>query len=145
MTIAQRFAQVVGAAYLLVGIVGFIPPLILGSLPAGVVGPFAGLLLGLFAVNWFHSLAHLLIGAAGLAVHRNRGASLSYALALGIAFAGLFVLGLIFGLHFLGGLMPLNGTDDVLHIMTALIAFGVYFASRDQATRTYSRISSRTS
>jgi ABC-type transport system involved in multi-copper enzyme maturation permease subunit len=145
MTIAQRFAQVVGAAYLLVGIVGFIPPLILGSLPAGVVGPFAGLLLGLFAVNWFHSLAHLLIGAAGLAVHRNRWASLSYALALGIAFAGLFVLGLIFGLHFLGGLMPLNGTDDVLHILTALIAFGVYFASRDQATRTYSRISSRTS
>jgi hypothetical protein len=145
MTIAQRFAQVVGAAYLLVGIVGFIPPLILGSLPAGVVGPFAGLLLGLFAVNWFHSLAHLLIGAAGLAVHRNRWASLSYALALGIAFAGLFVLGLIFGLHSLGGLMPLNGSDDVLHILTALIAFGVYFASRGQATRSYSRISSRIS
>jgi hypothetical protein len=145
MTFAQRFARVLGAAYLLVGIVGFIPPLILGSLPAGVVGPFAGLLLGLFAVNWFHSLAHLLIGAAGLAVHRNRGASLSYALALGIAFAGLFVLGLIFGLNFLGGLMPLNGSDDVLHILTALIAFGVYFASRGRATRSYSRISSRTS
>jgi hypothetical protein len=117
----------------------------LGSLPAGVVGPFAGLLLGLFAVNWFHSLAHLSIGAAGLAVHRNRGASLSYALTLGIAFAGLFVLGLIFGLHFLAGLMPLNGSDHVLHILTALIALGVYFASRGRATRTYTRLSSRTS
>jgi hypothetical protein len=146
MTIAQRFAQVVGAFYLLVGIVGFIPPLLLGSLPAaGVVGPFAGLLLGLFAVNWFHSLAHLSIGAAGLAAHRDRGASLSYALALGIAFAGLFVLGSIFGLHFLGGLMPLNGWDDVLHILTALIALGVYFASRGRATRTYTRLSSRLS
>ena len=132
MTIAQRFAQIFGAVYLLVGIIGFIPPLLLGSLPAGVVGPFAGLLLGLFAVNWFHSLAHLLIGAAGLATYRNHAAAKSYALALGIAYAGLFVLGLIFGLNFLGGLLPLNGADHVLHILTALIALGAYFASRGQ-------------
>ncbi len=46
MTIAQRFAQVFGAVYLLVGIVGFIPPLLTGGLPAGVMGPLAGLLLG---------------------------------------------------------------------------------------------------
>ncbi|MDP9486649.1 MAG: DUF4383 domain-containing protein [Actinomycetota bacterium] len=67
---------------------GFVPPLLLGSLPAGVVGPLAGLLLGLFAVNWFHSLAHLLIGAAGLATYRSHTAAKSYALALGIAYAG---------------------------------------------------------
>ncbi len=53
-------------------------------------------------MNWFHSLAHLLIGAAGLVVHRNHGASLSCGIALSIAFAGLFVLGSIFGLNFLG-------------------------------------------
>ena len=80
-----------------------------------------------------------MIGAAGLAVHRNHAASLSYALALGIAYAGLFVLGLIFGLHFLGGLMPLNGADNVLHILTALIAFGVYFAFRGQDADTARR------
>ena len=67
MTTAQRFAQVFGAVYMLVGIVGFLPPLLLGSLPAGVVGPSAGLLLGLFAVNWAHSLAHILTGAVALA------------------------------------------------------------------------------
>jgi hypothetical protein len=134
MTIAQRFAQIFGAVYVLVGIIGFIPPLLLGSLPAGVVGPLAGLLLGLFAVNWFHSLAHLLIGAAGLATYRNHTAAKSYALALGVAYAGLFVFGLIFGLNFLGGLLPLNGADHVLHILTALIAFGAYFASRGQDT-----------
>ena len=132
MTIAQRFAQIFGAVYLLVGIIGFIPPLLLGTLPAGVVGPLAGLLLGLFAVNWFHSLAHLLIGAAGLATYRNHTAAKSYALALGVAYAGLFVFGLIYGLNFLGGLLPLNGADHILHILTALIAFGAYFASRGQ-------------
>ncbi|MDP9486650.1 MAG: hypothetical protein M3Q49_12850 [Actinomycetota bacterium] len=42
------------------------------------------------------------------------------------------MLGLIFGLNFLGGLLPLNGADHVLHILTALITFGAYFASRGQ-------------
>jgi hypothetical protein len=134
MSWAQRFAQVFGAVYLLVGITGFIPPLLLGSLPPEVMGPLAGYQLGLFAVNWFHSLAHLAIGAAGLAVHRNDSASRAYALALGIAYAGLFVLGLIFGLNFLGGLMPLNGPDHILHLLTALVAFGAYFASRRDVT-----------
>ncbi len=60
MPIVQRFAQVFGAVYVLVGVAGFIPPLLIGSVP-GVMGPFAGLLLALFAVNWFHSLAHLAI------------------------------------------------------------------------------------
>ncbi len=134
MSLAQRFAQVFGAVYLLVGITGFIPPLLLGNLPPEVMGPFAGYQLGLFAVNWFHSLAHLLIGAAGLAVYRNDSASRAYALALGIAYGGLFVLGLIFGLTFLGGLMPLNGPDHILHLLTALVAFGAYFASRGDVT-----------
>ena len=134
MSWAQRLAQVFGAVYLLVGITGFIPPLLLGSLPPEVMGPLAGHQLGLFAVTWFHSLAHLAIGAAGLAVHRNDSASRAYALALGIAYAGLFVLGLIFGLNFLGGLMPLNGPDHILHLLTALVAFGAYFASRRDVT-----------
>ena len=57
MPLVQRFAQVLGAVYLLVGIVGFVPPLLVGSVP-GAFGPFTGFLLGVFAVNWFHSLAH---------------------------------------------------------------------------------------
>ena len=60
------------------------------------------------------------------------GAANSYAFALGIAYAGLFVLWLIFGLNFLGGLLPLNGADHILHILTALIAFRAYFSSRGQ-------------
>lgn len=98
------------------------------------MGPLAGYQLGLFAVNWFHSLAHLAIGGADLAVHRNDSASRAYALAVSIAYAGLFLLGLIFGLNFLGGLMPLNGPDHVLHLLTALEALGAYFASRRDAT-----------
>ena len=130
MPLVQRFAQVLGAVYLLVGIVGFVPPLLVGSVP-GALGPFTGFLLGLFAVNWFHSLAHLAIGAAGLAVHRSFSGSKAYALALGIAYAALFLLGILSGeVVTLGGLLPLNGVDDVLHVLTALVAFTAYFTAR---------------
>lgn len=130
MTIAQRFAQIFGAIYVVVGILGFIPPLLVGTVP-GALGPFAGLLVGLFAVNWLHNLAHLGIGAAGLAVYRSPAAAKTYALVLGIAYAGLFLLGLLSGdVATLGGLLPLNAGDDVLHILTSLVAFAAYFASR---------------
>jgi hypothetical protein len=43
------------------------------------------------------------------------------------------VLGLIFGIRFLGGLLPLNGWDHALHLLTALLAFGAYFASPQQS------------
>ncbi len=128
MSLAQRFAQVFGAIYLLVGILGFIPPLVMGP---GLSSPFRGLLLGLFAVSWLHSLAHLLIGVAGLATYRNPDAARAYALVVGVVYAVLFVLGLIFGVMFLGALLPLNGWDNALHLLTALIAFGAYFASRE--------------
>src|SRR5437870_366011 len=42
VSLAQRFAQVFGGIYLLVGILGFIPPLLIFGLPGRVGGPFAG-------------------------------------------------------------------------------------------------------
>ena len=82
MSLPQRFAQVFGAIYLLVGILGFVPvvPLLVPA-ELGVIGPLEGFQLGLFAVNWLHSLTHLAIGAAGLALYRSRAGARSYALA----------------------------------------------------------------
>lgn len=129
MSLAQRFAQIFGAIYVLVGILGFIPPLFLGTTTMGW-GPFGGYLLGLFAVNWLHSLAHLAIGVAGLATFRNLEAARYYALVIGVAYILLFVLGLFGGpVGPLDGLLPLNGLDNVLHLLTALVALGAYFYS----------------
>ncbi len=135
MSLAQRFAQVSGAIYLLVGILGFIPPLLTTktglTVPALGLPMFAGFLIALFAVNWLHSAAHLLIGVAGLATFRNPAAASIYALALGVLYALLFVLGL-FGRQWglLDRLLPLNWLDNILHLLTALVALGAYFASR---------------
>ena len=136
MSLAQCFAQVFGAIYLLVGILGFIPPLFLGMTTAGW-GPFGGYLLGLFAVNWFHSIAHLAIGVGGLATFRNPEGARYYALVIGVAYVLLFLLGLLGGpVGPLDGLLPLNGLDNALHLLTALVAFGAYFFStRPEAER----------
>ena len=131
MSLAQRFAQVFGIIYLLVGILGFIPPLLVGTFNWG---PLAGLLIGLFAVNWLHSLAHLVIGVAGLATFRNPVAARTYALVIGIAYVLLFVLGLIGGpFGPLPYLLPLNGLDNILHLLTAVIALAAFFLSREAA------------
>ena len=130
MTLVQRFAQVFGAIYLLVGVMGFIPPLLAAKTPDSTL---VGLLIGLFFVNALLSATHLLTGVAGLATYRNLTAAKAYTLAIGVAYAALFVLGLIFGVTFLGGLLPLNGWDHILHIVTTLVAFGAYFASQGTA------------
>jgi hypothetical protein len=138
MTLAQRFAQVFGAIYLLVGILGFIPPLLAKVPPVPPLGipAFAGFLIALFAVNWLHSVAHLAIGAAGLATFRNPAAASTYALVVGVAYALLFLLGLFGGPYgLLGTLVPLNGLDNLLHLLTAVVALAAYFLSAQPEAR----------
>ena len=72
MSLVQRFTQAFGAAYLLVGSTGFVPPLLPGGLLRGVLGPLAGLRLGVLAVAWLHSLTH---AAVGVGLHRNSSTS----------------------------------------------------------------------
>lgn len=132
MPLVQRFAQVFGIIYLLVGVLGFVLPLLLTPMPAAW-GPFSSYLFGLFAVNWLHSLAHLLIGVVGIAVYRSFSGSRAYSFALGVAYAALFLVGILtggVGLGARGGLLPLNGWDNVLHLLTALAAFAAFFSAR---------------
>jgi len=128
MTLAQRFAQIFGLVYLLVGILGFIPPLLAqGGVPGPVIGPFVGSLLGLFAVNWLHNIAHLAIGAAGLASYRSPAGARSYAIGVGVLYLLLFVIGLILPTVF--GLLPLNGPDNILHLVSGAAALAIGLAS----------------
>lgn len=84
---STTFRQVFGAIYLLIGILGFVPPLLAGNLQGTgtISGPFTGLLLGLFPVNWLHNIAHAVIGVMGLAVHRSPAEARTYALVLRVA------------------------------------------------------------
>lgn len=134
MTLAQRFAQIFGVVYLLVGILGFIPPLVPGAIQGllGAFEPFSGFLLGLFAVNWLHNVAHIAIGAAGLASYRSPAGARSYSIAIGVLYLGLFVIGLI--LPFVFGLLPLNGADNLLHLVSGALALAIGLASPTRGT-----------
>lgn len=134
MPFIRLLALVLGVVYTLVGIGGFIPGLTNMENIAGVSGPAEGYELG-FAVNWFHSLTHLLIGLAGLAAYRSYTASKSYALVVGLAYAALAVLGLLSRpIGTLGGILPLNGNDDILHIATSAVLLFAYFAAGSRGT-----------
>jgi len=115
-------ATVFGAVYLLVGLLGFA---VTGGV--GFLATEGGLLLGIFAVNPLHNVAHLLIGAAllvaGLASVRaaktvNTVVGAAYLL-LGVA--GFFLVGTA------ANILALNVPDHFLHLGSAvvLLAIGV--------------------
>lgn len=130
MSLAQRFAQIFGAVYLLVGILGFIPPLVPGTIQ-GLVGPFepfSGFLLGLFAVNWLHNVVHIAIGTAGLASYRSPTGARSYAIGIGVLYLLLFLIGLILPTVF--GLVPLFGAADLLlHLISGAVVLVIGMSS----------------
>jgi hypothetical protein len=124
MTVARAFALVFGAIYVIIGILGFVRPLT-DAPPDGVIVTGTTNLLGIFAVNWFHNLAHLLIGVFGLITAARTSSSRAYAGVVGIAYAALFVIGLA-TTNFLD-ILPLNSPDNILHLASAVVALIVAF------------------
>jgi Domain of unknown function (DUF4383) len=117
---AQRFAAVLGAGYLLVGVAGFV---LTGF------GDFAGhdhRTLLVFAVNPLHNVVHLVLALGWLAgCARHRTARLVN-LACGVLLGLVTVLGAVGGLGVLG-MSGLADPDNFLHLATATLA--LYFGS----------------
>ncbi|MGV8885860.1 MAG: DUF4383 domain-containing protein [Microbacteriaceae bacterium] len=126
----RLLAVVFGAVYLLVGILGFF-------FTSGVdlFATDGGLLLGIFEVNPFHNVAHLLIGAAllfsGLA---NIKAARTANTVVGAAYLLLGLVGL-FILDSAANILALNGADNVLHFASAAVLLAVGLGA-DKAGRT---------
>ena len=110
----QLLALVIGAVYLLVGIVGFF-----------VTGfdNFFGhdtneTILG-FEVNPFHNIVHILIGAAGLLLARTLAGARTYGWLLAVGYGATFVYGL-FAVGQTWDFLSLNWADNWLHLVSAL-------------------------
>lgn len=117
-------ATIFGTLYFLTGVIGF------------VLTPGGGVLLGIFAVNWFHHLFHILLGALGpAAAWRNKGhlyCQVSGAVLILLGVLGLIVPDLVVRLL---AIPPADlFTDNLLHLVSgsALLYFG--FLSRPAAT-----------
>lgn len=123
----RTFAMVMGIAFLLIGILGFVPPLLThpahdahgGELR---VRAFEGYLLGLFHVNVLHSLVHVLFGIMGIAMARSFDSARTYARIVAVAYGLLVILGLIPLTDTVFGLIPIHGHDVWLHALIAAVA-----------------------
>jgi len=139
---ATTFAKLVGAAFLVVGILGFIP---------GITSHFGDIkfagedsdakLLGLFQVSVLHNIVHLLFGIAGLAAARaGWRAARAYLFAGGAIYLVLWLYGLVIEKASDSNFVPLNRADDWLHFILGLgmLALGALAAIRHDRYRTTS-------
>lgn len=134
----RRFALIFGIIYLVVGIIAFIPGLLLTPLVSPIaVMAASGNLLGIFPVNAIHDLVHILIGIWGIATAGAVLSARNFARGLAIIYGVLFIFGFIPGLMTLFGLAPLYGNDVWLHLVSAIIAayfgWGVAVEARARA------------
>lgn len=126
MTVARVFALIFGAIYVIAGVAGFIRPLT-NAEPDGVIVTQTTDLLGIFAVNWFHNLAHLIIGVLGLIAAARTEWGRLYSQVVGVVYAVLFIIGIfVVDREFLG-ILPLDWPDNVLHLVSAVLALVVGF------------------
>ena len=121
---SRSFALAFGIVFLLVGIAGFVPPLVSPPPTGPDVAADAGFgrLMGLFPINALHNLVHVAFGAWGLAAYRSPSAVRLYARAVAVIYALLAVMGLVPGLNTTFGLVPIYGHDVWLHALLAIVA-----------------------
>jgi Domain of unknown function (DUF4383) len=122
-------ALLVGAVFLIVGVLGFIPGITshYGQLE------FAGhtsdaKLLGLFEVSILHNIVHILFGLAGLAAGRSTSLSAQrFLIGGGVVYLLLWVYGLAVGKEDKANFVPVNTADNWLHLAlgAGMIVLGV--------------------
>ena len=126
-------ATVVGAVFLLVGILGFIPGITTDYDQMTFAGHDSGaMLLGIFMVSVLHNIVHLLFGVAGLALGRSYDGARAYLIGGGVIYLVLWLYGLLTDNHSGANFVPLNNADDWLHLVLGIgmIALGVLLTRR---------------
>ena len=129
-TPAQWYTLIFGATLLLVGLVGF-------AADAGfdVGSDIDGdKLLGIFEVSGIHNLVHIASGALLLAASPKRASARLVALAFGVVYLLVAIVGFIQGDNVIG-LIPVNSADNFLHVAISVlgIAAGVASSGDDDA------------
>jgi predicted transporter len=137
-TTLQKAALAVGAVFLLVGILGFIPGITTNYDTMSFASHHSeALLLGIFNVSILHNIVHLLFGVAGLALARTWNGARMYLIGGGAVYLVLFVYGLLIDHNSSANFVPVNNADNWLHLALAIgmIGLGVALSRRTDTHR----------
>ncbi|WNG91929.1 DUF4383 domain-containing protein [Mycobacterium sp. ITM-2016-00318] len=137
-TALQKAALAVGAVFLLVGILGFIPGITTGYDTMSFASHQSGaLLLGIFNVSILHNIVHLLFGVAGIAMARTFTGARTYLIGGGVIYLVLFIYGMVIDHQSAANFVPVNMADNWLHLALAIgmIALGVLLSRANSGTR----------
>jgi Domain of unknown function (DUF4383) len=129
----QRAALVVGATFLLVGILGFIPGITTHYGDMTFAGHNSDAqLLGIFNVSVLHNIVHLLFGIAGLLLARTWDGARSFLIGGGVIYLVLWIYGLLIDKGSKANFVPVDTADNWLHFVLGLgmIALGVMLGRR---------------
>jgi hypothetical protein len=137
-TTAQQITLLFGIVFLAVGILGFIPGITTNYDDLSFAGKDSDAeLLGIFQVSVLHNIVHALFGIAGLALARTYDGARTYLLGSGVIYAVLFIYGLFVGGDDDANFVPMNGADDVLHLVLAVALLGAWaVTARERSPRT---------
>lgn len=127
-------ATVVGAVFLLVGILGFVPGITSNYDELSFGGHESGAeLLGIFQVSILHNLVHLLFGVAGLALARTAKSATTYLIAGGAIYLVLWLYGLVIDHDSGANFVPVNDADNWLHLVLGIGMIGLGLIGRRAA------------
>lgn len=136
MNVTRLYCLVIGTAFVLAGIAGFLP-IFTTAMPSNspelVLGLNYALLIGLFPVNVLHNLFHLVAGFIGILAAENDLWARRYCQGLSIVLAAFTIMGLLPSVSTAFGLLPLFGHDVWLHGMEAAVAAYLGFVWHEQA------------
>ena len=127
-TAVQQAALGVGAVFLLVGVLGFVPGVTSGYGSMEVAGHQSdAMLLGIFEVSVLHNVVHLLFGVAGIAAARTWTGARGFLVGGGAIYLVLWLYGLLVDKASQANFVPVNSADDWLHFLlgAGMIALGV--------------------
>lgn len=127
-THAQLAAGAVGAAFLLVGVLGFVPGITTNYGDMSFAGHGSGaMLLGLFAVSVLHNAVHLLFGVAGLVLARTTAGARAFLLGGGAIYLVLWAYGVVVDLDSGANFVPVDSADNWLHLAlgAAMVVLGI--------------------
>jgi hypothetical protein len=125
----RNAAAVVGATFVLVGILGFVPGITSSYSDLSFAGHESNAkLLGVFQVSILHNLVHVLFGVAGLALSRTRDGARTFLIGGGAIYLVLWLYGLVIGQESSANFVPVNTADDWLHFVLGLGMIGLGYA-----------------